>query len=82
MKLDVSSLQTGDFVVKCMSVQGVLARRGVLELAIQTNVYGSLYVVFAGGGCLSTQSTPLVSALHPFNATRHLCSSITISLCP
>ena len=44
-----------------MSVQGFLVRRGggVLELA---NVYGSLYVVFAEGGCLSTQSTPPGSA--------------------
>ena len=33
-----------------MSVQGFLARKGVLELAIQSNVYGSLYVVFAEGG--------------------------------
>ena len=34
----------------------------MLELATQSNVYGSLYVVFSEGGCLSTQSTPPVSA--------------------
>ena len=45
-----------------MSVQGFLARRGVLELSIQSNVYGSLYVVFAEGGVLEYPEHPPVSA--------------------
>ena len=39
-----------------MSDGGFLARRGVLELVMSIE---ALYVVLAGGGCLSTQSTPL-----------------------
>ena len=42
---------TRHFIRFCskMHIQGFLARRGVLELAIQSILYGSLYVVFAEG---------------------------------
>ena len=51
VELNVLSLQTGLLVRFCsqMHVSPRLGekRGGVLELAIQTNVYGSLYVIFA-----------------------------------
>jgi hypothetical protein len=48
-----------DFIAKCMSHEGFLARRGVLELAALANVYRSLYIVWQRGwGCLSTPLYP------------------------
>ena len=60
MELDVLSGLLVRFCSK-MHVQGFLARRGVLELVIQSNVHGSLYVVFAEGGAIA----PLVPPLDP-----------------
>ena len=61
MELDVLS---GLLVRFCseMHVQGFLARRGVLELAIQSNLYGSLYVIFAEGGAIAPLAPPPGSA--------------------
>ena len=46
-----------DFIAKCMSDRGFLARRGVLELAM--SIEACMLSWLEGGGCLSTPSTPL-----------------------
>ena len=44
-----------DFIAKCMSDRGFLARRGVLELAMSIE---ACMLSWLEGGCLSTPSTP------------------------
>ena len=44
-----------DFIAKCISDRGFLARRGVLELAMSIE---ACMLSWLEGGCLSTQSTP------------------------